>query len=232
MRIRHILVIAMAMIGVSAMAQTEELNVVFNRPGYANGTGVLSKKSLAFETGIGFGEDKSFMINTSTLRYGLLNRLEVLGTITFTKGDGMSDLGLGAEFQLLDEETSPISVSVQGRYVSDLGNSSRAGVFSLNLGRSINDVFSLTANYGYDVNKDWDNCHHAILNASFGINDKLGVFGEFIEDIVVKGDNYSNLNFGVNYMLNERMQVDCSYARHLDQYHSWDVEIGFAWLIK
>lgn len=220
------------MIGVSAMAQTEELNVVFNRPGYANGTGVLSKKSLAFETGIGFGEDKSFMINTSTLRYGLLNRLEVLGTITFTKGDGMSDLGLGAEFQLLDEETSPISVSVQGRYVSDLGNSSRAGVFSLNLGRSINDVFSLTANYGFDVYDGGSKVHTAILNASVSINEKLGVFGEYIGNFQYACHELHNFNLGANYMLNERMQVDCSYARHLDQYHSWDVEIGFAWLIK
>lgn len=215
-----------------------------DRPGVSTGVGVVEKGVIQWEQGVAYEEsngDNTFTYSNTLLRYGLFNNMEIrLGGDGFVSGgrDYFSGLSLGTKIGLYEGRGAIPAISVLAQFTIPHTASEEVDVehlapsFYLLFENPITDWF----NIGYNVGAEWDGSRSkpatfVALCLGFSLCDKLGCFVESYNYFDV--NNKYGLDFGFNYQVAERLQLDIAANLDLKQPSSdWGMSLGVAWQIN
>ena len=227
----------------------QEVEFTADRPGASTGPSVVSKGVIQWEQGVqydGDGAKGSFTFSNTLFRYGLFDGVELR-----LSGDAFSydsfgrwesaflGIGIGTKIHCCDELGSLPAISVLADFqIPGTGTEGFAAEYftpSLYLlfENSLSDKLSL----GYNVGAEWDGVSLSpatflAVGLGYAINDDLGCFVESY-NYLAKGGNAYCADFGLNYMVARKVQVDV--AANLDLCNPsqcWAVSFGAAWQIK
>lgn len=240
--------IALLPLLVAGYGQSESLELTFtpDRPGVATGTSVVAHRAWQWESGLqcdySYGW-KSHLLPTTMLRWGVLKgaelRLQYDGTLSETDGWGYhaGPLTLGTKVALLRESATMPAMSLMVNVAFPLakGEEVAPSVYLL----ADKDVASWL-NVGLNVGAEWSTFFSTAPSLflaacfGFGITDNLGAFAESYNYIHFSRETTAeyNADFGFNYMLSPRVQLDIYSSLNLSN-PSGSANIGFgvAWLI-
>lgn len=234
-----------AFVGVSA----QEVEFTADRPGASTGPSVVSKGVIQWEQGVqydGDGAKGSFTFSNTLLRYGLFDGVELrLSGDAFCYDafgswkSAFSGLGIGAKIRCCDEQGAIPAVAVLADFqIPSTGTKGFAAEyftpsFYLLFENTLSDKLSL----GYNVGAEWDGLTPSpatflAVGLGYSVTEDLGCFVESY-NYLAKGGNAYCADFGLNYMLARKVQVDV--AANLDLCNpaqSWSVSLGVAWQIN
>ena len=219
------------------IAQEEIPELITDRPDQTESAAVVPIKSLQIETGFivennetsSFSQ-KSFAYNTSLLRYGLLNNVELRLGLEFL-GDrednkntdirnsisGLSPLSVGFKIKIMDEKgCSPEIAFLGGMNLPFMADDNyKPSYSSANMrfafAHTLSDRFSL----GYNIGAEWDGetanpAYFYSVALGVGITNNLGMFVESYGLLPEVGVGENLIDVGFTYLLAPNIQFDIS----------------------
>ena len=216
-----------------------------DRPGASTGPSVVNRGVFQWEQGMqydGDGHEGSYTFSNTLLRYGLFDGVEVrLGGDAFlTDGDiYFSGLTFGTKIGLYEGKGGVPAISLMANLA--IPGTASAGCDVDHLAPSLYLLFenalSDRLSLGYNVGVEWNGytakpSAFVALCLGASLTDRLGCFVESYNNLWGEEDNFYGADFGLNYMVGERVQLDLSAALDVcDPAHCWAVSFGVAWQI-
>jgi len=215
-----------------------------DRPDQTEASNLVPRGFLQIETGAfyeslevnGF-KSKATTYNTTLLRYGLLDNLELRVGFDFTevRGElggvklnnrlsGFSPLLLGVKIGIAEEngafpEIAFIGhVNVPGFASTDFKTKSTGTDFRFSLAHTLSEKSSL----GYNIGMAWDGdittaIYLYTLAYGYSFTDKIGGYAELYGNLY-EDSNFDHLwNVGLTYLLNDNIQLDISGGTGITQ---------------
>ncbi|MCE2928207.1 MAG: transporter [Candidatus Caenarcaniphilales bacterium] len=232
----------------------------FERGGASTVPGIVEKGQLNLEGGLfnyadEFGGDGSygFAIGASKIRYGIHERFELratnAGLIINDSLAGFDNLGLGFKLALLEEEHGlmPVVNIVTDFQIpigrEELRNPGFDHTYLLSMSHSIAGKLSTAANLGlgFVANEAADGHNYTsvnvpyVLNFSYAVNDKLGVFTDTYGSWGLTGGTSDPVSqdLGFAYVINDNFIVDASLNMGLNESApDFGIDTGFAVRLK
>ena len=227
----------------------QEVEFTADRPGASTGPSVVSKGVIQWEQGVhydGDGAKGCYTFSNTLFRYGLFEGVELrLGGDAFSYDFGgswksaFSGISIGTKIHCCDELGAVPAISVLADFqIPGTGTNDFAAEYftpSLYLlfENSLTDKLSL----GYNVGAEWEGeslspATFLAVGLGYAINEDLGCFVESY-NYLAKGGNAYCADFGLNYMVARKVQIDV--AANLDLCNPsqcWAVSFGVAWQIN
>lgn len=248
---KRLLIFALSTLFAYSVGAQEQAEFTADRPGASTGPSVVGHHVIQLEQGVQYDGDGGagvFTFSNTLLRYGLFERMELrLGGDGFIyKPEGaskfkpaFSGLSLGTKIACYEGKGAIPAISVLANftlpYTASKGFESEHLAPSLYLlfENPVNDWFSV----GYNVGAEWDGSQAApttfvALCLGFNATERLGCFAESY-NYFSNGGNIYAVDFGLNYMVARRLQLDL--AANLDLCNpaqSWAISFGVAWQIN
>jgi hypothetical protein len=229
---------------VSLLAQDEAAELVTDRPDQTESSSVVPHKSLQIETGFIWENDesdlykqKTFVYNSTLLRYGLLERMELrLGlaylseeikikdTDTVNTISGFSPMYAGFKIYILEENGWIPEIAFLGGLVipvtahKDFKAPYSAPTMRFAFSHTLSDRFSL----GYNLGAEWYG-ETAIpeyfysLALGIAITDKFGTYLEVFGFLPEEGKASHLLDGGFTYLVLPNLQLDISGGLGLNE---------------
>lgn len=224
-----------------AFAQYSE-TISSGRPGQAISPFAVGKYVFQTQTGVDFyntdvkgSKGVNSYVPNSFFRYGVTERFEINSGLayTFYKGtEELTGLSIGTRINLYNGEGKlpPMGLQVSFNLPTNTEVSSKVLPQALFIfGDSLTDKLGYTVNIGSSVDEKFSATGIYVLNFSYSLNDKVGLFvepyGTFTEkDFVIKVDG------GVSYLVNSNFQLDflAGYGKN-DDVSEFMVGAGFSW---
>lgn len=213
-----------------------------DRPDQTEGTYVLNKGFAQIESGWTFDSDLG-SLNT-LLRIGSFKGVELrLNTnlisvrsfdeIDNPPGTKLSNLEIGAKFNLLNKISSSTKVSLLTHLSLGVGDYNNEGIlsrllFSHDLSKSVQVAYNLGYNKYFENNSE--SSSHGIFVYSLVLSKSFGPVGTFIEIFGENGSNQtqSNWDLGLTYLIKDNLQADISYGKGINNQLSY-LSVGAAW---
>ncbi len=248
--------IILLILGITGTLSAQEDPIFTDRPNVTDAVAVLPKG--VFQVEVGYLNDKTTFdvgsITFSTMpnlsfKYGLSESIElrvltnyaarkIKNDVNTVKATGFTALTLSPKFALLDQlgaipKTSFVAnftlpdVGAEEFRIVELNYGFRA-LFEYNFGK-----VTWTNSFGNDW-LDFDNTQFTITTVlGLSVTDKLGSFVEFY-NISSTGSNTFDMDFGLTYLLSNKIQLDAIYGFNLyNREPSIDSRtifgFGFAW---
>ncbi len=216
-------------------AQDNYPGLVTDRPDQTESAVVVPLHSLQIETGFVREVNKmgevsyiDYAYNSTLLRYGLLNMLELrlgmeyLGSRVeelhaINRDNGFGALTTGLKYQLMDEEGLKPGLAFLGNLDLPFTASEEfksdhlvAGV-RVALSQSLSDRFSV----GYNLGTEWDGNSDAAawfysVSLGIGLTEKLGMFAESYGLLLKNMDDNHLLDAGFTFLILPNLQADLS----------------------
>ena len=229
----------------------QEVEFTADRPGASTGPATVAHKVVQLEQGVQYDGDGGagvFTFSNTLLRYGLFDGVELrLGGDGFAyKPEGalqyspaFSGLSVGTKIKCFDGEGVIPAVSVLADF--SIPRTATGGFGVDNLAPSLYLLFENPVNewlsIGYNVGAEWDGAQpapttFAALCLGFSATERLGCFVESYNYFSKFGNVYA-VDWGLNYMVTERVQLD--FAANFDLCNptqAWAVSFGVAWQIN
>jgi len=214
---------------------------------------VVPRKSLQIETGFvmeknqtELSEEKLFAYNTSLLRYGLLDNLELrlgleyLGEKASIKNidttynfSGLSPIYMGLKIKITEEEGWKPEIAFLGGMVFPFTADAHfrpkysAANMRLSLSHTLSDRFSI----GYNIGAEWDGeipapAYFYSVALRIGLTDKFGMYVEGFGLLPEEGDSQHQFDAGFTYLVLPNFQLDISGGIGLNDY-AMDNFLGF-----
>lgn len=190
-----------------AVAQYSE-TISSGRPGQAIGSTSVGKNVFQIQAGVDFLEVSNVFTPNSFFRYGVSEKVEINSGVGYSFMNGNSELSsfnLGAHINLYDKDNLP-SMGLQVSFGMPVDNLEFGTQVLFVLADNFTDKLSWTVNLGSNVDNNFNTNGIYVLNLSYAISDKIGVFIEPYGTI----DNDFHLNFdaGISYLVNNDLQLD------------------------
>lgn len=238
------------------MLAQEEVKFSADRPGAATGVGVVDFKGVMWETGFQYdymGGAHGIVLPTTMLRFGITRfaelRVEYDGTLGSTDAKTweyeVQPLIVGMKMKIFEGSEQHKWIPATSLLLNLAVPCTKTLAESMKLAPSAyllfqNDVTDWF-NIGYNIGVEWDGVStlpstFVAVCLGFNITDDLGAFVESYNYITGYGKNLAgeaNMDFGFNYMVHPRVQLDIYGAFNCqDPASSANVGLGVAWLIK
>ncbi len=220
------ILIVLFFLGVKLFAQYSE-TIYAGRPGQAMGVKTIGKNVFQIESGIDyFG--KKFISNT-TFRYGFLEKFEVNSGIAYNFSDkNISAFSVGTRINLYNADDFPVCVQVS--YNIPIENLQSSGYVVFATSKSLTDKLDLGLNLGTTISENINANALYIINLSYSVNDKIGVF---IESYGTISNNFEmNFDTGISYLLNNDLQLDFFTGYGLNNKNGLLLSLGVSWRTK
>lgn len=199
-----------------------------------------------------FGFRSNFLSETTTLRVGLLPKIELNTTIFWSgskyktdstdysaliHGFPSPDIGLRIEllqgdgwkpdvgFQANMRPSSSRGTYQQGKWGSSLILSTRNKLFGGNY--SLNTNWSMAWPGSFITSGPF---YRYAVNFGFPLSSKISGFVEVYGNLVNNFDY--NVDAGFSYLITNDLMIDISGGHNLAEYSTWFVEAGFSWKIN
>ena len=199
-----------------------------DRPDQTEASSVVPKKFLQIETGAFYEElqnVKSTTYNTTLLRYGLLDNLELrlgfdntsIKVNSNTIASGFSPLLLGVKIGITEEKGALPEIAFIGHVnmpffaSNDFDTKSTGTDFRFSLSHTLNERSSL----GYNIGMAWDGdvttaSYIYTIAYGYSISDKVGAYLELYGDIP-ENSSFNHLwDAGLTYLVSDNIQLDVS----------------------
>ena len=238
----NIIILFALLIAINGSAQDEiqkkDYGIIStDRPDQTEASNLVPKKFLQIETGVFYEtlEVNSFKnevttFNTTLLRYGLLDNLELRlgfdfteissefnGRILNNKLSGFSPLLVGVKIGVSEEKGMLPEIAFIGHInipsfaSTDFKTKSTSTDFRVSLSHTLSEKSSL----GYNIGMAWDGditTAYYIYTLSYGysISDKIGTYFELYGDMP-EDSSFNHLwDAGLTYLLSDNVQLDIS----------------------
>lgn len=241
-------IFAVSILTAFSVSAQEQAEFTADRPGASTGPSVVGHKVIQLEQGVqydGDGGKGQFTFSSTLLRYGLFENMELRlggdGLIHYENGwkPAFSGLSIGTKIKCYEGKGAIPAISVLADfaipYTASKGFETEHFAPSLYLlfDNPINDWFSI----GYNVGAEWNGSTPAptafvAVCLGFSVTERLGCFAESYNYFNKLGNIYA-VDFGLNYMVARRVQLDL--AANLDLLHpkqAWAISFGVAWQIN
>ncbi|HKM93858.1 MAG TPA: transporter [Prolixibacteraceae bacterium] len=236
-------IIILVILGLNLSAQ----EMVTDRPDQTESSSTIPKNSIQIEMGVLLGNDnegssRQLLAPTTLIRYGLTKGIELrLGeNIEFnnTKNNpeyvfGVSDLELGAKFQLLKNENINTEIAFLTHLIVPVGSNNltigQLGVVNIvAFSHQLNAFMELGYNLGYNYfgAGNGDFTYSSALGIS--ITDKIGTYIEIYGELLEINNFVANFDSGITYLIKPNFQLDLSFGLGLNQKTNY-VALGFSW---
>ena len=229
---KYILYLIIVLFPIRSIAQEVE-DIVTDRPDETESATLITKGYLQVETGFFYEElkensflEKTWAYNTSLLRYGLLENLELrLGLDVIDKveisddflmepGTGLSPLLLGVKVGITEEKGVLPKMALLGHlYLPFTAKKAyRPESTGVDFRFAFNHEFT-NSNLSYNLGaKWWDDAPHAtyIYTMAYGydLTEKLGVLVELYGDLPEKDGPSHHWDGGFTYLVTKNFQLD------------------------
>ena len=241
-------IFAVSILTAFSVSAQEQAEFTADRPGASTGPSVVGHKVIQLEQGVQYDGDGSkgqFTFSSTLLRYGLFENMELRlggdGLIHYENGwkPAFSGLSIGTKIKCYEGKGAIPAISVLADfaipYTASKGFETEHFAPSLYLlfDNPVNDWFSI----GYNVGAEWNGSTPAptafvAVCLGFSATERLGCFAESYNYFNKLGNIYA-VDFGLNYMVARRIQLDL--AANLDLLHpkqAWSISFGVAWQIN
>lgn len=240
-------------------AQEKIPDLVTDRPDQTESSTTVPLKYFQLETGFfmeindrGLFREEAFAYNTSLLRYGLLENLELrlgieyLGERTKThisdssySISGFSPLYTGFKLKIEEENGWKPEIAFLGGLVLPFtaGNDFRPEYTAANIRFSFSHTLSDRISLGYNLGAEWDGDsaipgYFYSLALGVGLTERLGAFGESYGLIKENGYKEHMLDAGFTYLLSQNFQLDISGGIGLNENATdYFISFGFSYRI-
>lgn len=214
-----------------AQTEIEKKNygtITTDRPDQTESSSTVPKKVLQIETGAFYEElnkVKSITYNTTLLRYGLLNNLELrLGFNNTavklnanTLANGFSPLLLGVKIAVTEEKGALPEIAFIGHInlpffaSNDFETKSTGTDFRFSLSHTLTKKSSL----GYNLGMAWDGdittaSYVYTIAYGYSFTDKLGTYIELYGDLPENSSFNHKWDVGLIYLISDNIQFDIS----------------------
>jgi len=234
---KYITLILLLLLDVSAIAQEEQPELITDRPDQTESAAIVPRHALQVETGFLLENDandlfstRSFTYNTTLLRFGLLNNLELRAGMDYFRASttlnntsisstisGISPLYTGFKIKITEaQEWFPQVAFLGGLVLPFTANSDRKPNYTAaNIRFAFSHALSNRFSLGYNLGAEWDGdspvpgyFYSAALG--FAVTDRLGAFFESYGLIPETGDAEHLMDTGLTYLLLPTLQLDVS----------------------
>lgn len=231
------LILAFIAFSVILKAQDEIPELITDRPDQTESSAVVPHKSLQIETGFvletnetDFLEQRSFVYNTTLLRYGLLGNFElrlsmdylgeelsIKNTDTTNTFSGLGPIYAGFKVKIADEDGWKPEIAFLGGLVLPFNANDNfkpehsAANIRFSFAHTLSDRLSL----GYNLGAEWDGetavpGYFYSLALGIGLTDKLGMFAEGFGLIPEEGNSEHLFDAGFTFLVLPNFQLDIS----------------------
>jgi len=234
---KRILLFLCMISSIAALAQEAIPALVTDRPDQTESSSVVPLKSLQIETGFlleneenTFREIRSFAYNTTLIRYGLLERLELrigleyLGdrsvmklTGNETSISGFSPLYTGFKIKVTEESGILPEIAFLGGLVLPFtaNQNYETNYAAVNMRFSMSHTLSDRFSIGYNLGVETDGIssvpsYYYSFVTGFSVTGKIGTFVESYGFIPETGNAEHLLDAGITYLLLPTLQLDFS----------------------
>ena len=241
----------------AAQAQeSEKAELITDRPDQTESAAVVPVGSLQFETGFQYeslsndSEDtKNTTFNTSLLRYGLLDNLELRliwnieeSEITGknplfgndkVKASGFAPMGLGFKVAIAEEKGwRPKIGFLTHVYIPFTASKElKPEGSAMDTRIAFEHTLSERLSFGYNFGTNWaagEDMGYAYTAAlGYGITDKLGMYAEFYGVMVENGHPDHLFDAGFTYLITDLFQWDLSGGTGINSDQDYFVSTGF-----
>ncbi|MCF8381543.1 MAG: transporter [Bacteroidales bacterium] len=240
--------------------------LITDRPDQTESSATVPKGSLQWESGFWIEKDaksliyndfqiNSMGINSSLLRYGILNNIELrlggnivnthllfnrMGLLeTVSQTTDLEPIYTGIKFYILEESGFIPELAIMGHVgipkLSTLDNADFASDLTLAGSYSISESIG----FGFNIGSHWSgngiNYQDWFYSAVIGIGhgEKLSSFWEIYSwDFELLGSKDLRVDAGITYLLRSNFQLDFSGGLGLSEYNpDYFVSCGFSWRI-
>lgn len=246
---KNILFLAVFLFPILLFGQFGE-SIRTGRPGQAIGAFSLGQRVFQLQTGYTYNniEDEENQlkssIQSSVLRLGITERFEFSGVINWQSDKvindafqgylgGISNTQIGGRLNLSKNKGWLPTICIQGRLLlkaqSEPYQRAKLGSrFVLATGNKISDKLSVGTNWGITwKGNGQDPTASYVLNLSYSLNDKLGMFTEIYGQL---NDFNSSFDTGLSYLINNNFQLDVSTGwQGQNATSNWFIDFGFSW---
>ena len=145
----------------------------------------------------------------------------------------LSDLEIGAKFNLLNKTSSSTKVSLLTHLALGVGDYNNEGILSrLLFSHDLSESVQLAYNLGYNkyFKNNSEGSSPGIFVYSLVLSKSFGPVGTFIEIFGENGSNQSQSNWdlGLTYLIKDNLQADISYGKGINNQLSY-LSVGAAW---
>lgn len=197
----------------NAIAQVESINT--DRPDQSDGIYTIPKNTFQLENGITIA--KQTVINNLMLRYGLTPSTEIrllLNAGKEFKNKGLLPISLSFKQRIIEQKKIIPAMTLVG-YIAfeQLANKDFKGnklPFEIKMAfeNEINNKFSIGYNLG--ISNQLKNLNLSVA-IGYNITDKISTFIEYFSTLSKNGNEH-NIDAGIMYVINPKLQVDIAYA--------------------
>ncbi|MBN2812611.1 MAG: transporter [Bacteroidales bacterium] len=234
---RNLLILVLLTFSFIVKAQDEIPELITDRPDQTESSAVVPHKSLQIETGFvmennetDLTKQKLFAYNTSLLRYGLFDNLElrlglaylgekvsIKNTDTTNTFSGLSPIYTGFKVKIANEDGWKPEIALLCGMVlpftahDDFKPEYSAANIRLAFSHTLSDKFSI----GYNLGAEWDGetavpGYFYAVALGIGLTDKIGMFLEGFGLLPEDGDSEQLFDAGFTYLVLPNFQLDVS----------------------
>ncbi len=235
------------------VVQAKAVELVTDRPDQTESASIVPANSLQIESGflleqvsINSINERNILLPTTLFRYGLFDRIELRVLNQFESYSlkysgfsctsyGFSDIEIGLKVQLLSSESATTEIALLSHVVLPTGsegftNDKYGSISKLAIAHSISENVGVGYNIGYDYFGDGNGNLTYSLAIGFVITSNLGLFIETYGEYSDMDENFSNIDTGMTYLLEDNLQLDFSFGTGLNHDMNY-MSFGFSWLI-
>ncbi len=224
-RIFTILLLFLGLLNISAQ-YSETINA--GRPGQAMGTKAIGKNMFQIETGVDYLQEGKITTPNTVLKYGISDRIDIntaLGYSFSTNFSQLSTLSIGTFINLYNSEKLPIGMQLS--YNIPVKNLINSGSVIFSTSTSLAKNLNLGLNLGTQFGEGIDANALYVVNLSYSVNDKVGVF---VEPYGTISNNFEiNFDTGISYLINKDLQLDFLGGYGLNNENGLMLSVGFSW---
>lgn len=226
----------------TAMSGQYNKTISSGRPGQAISAFAVGKYVFQTQTGIDFYNTKAkglkgvnSYVPNSFFRYGVTERFELNSGLAYTFSDGVEELtslSIGTRINLYkgSDKIPPMGLQVSFNLPTNSDVSSKILPQALFIfGDSLTDKLGYTVNLGSSFDEEFDATGIYVLNFSYSLNDKVGLFIEPYGTFTKKSF-FIKFDGGISYLVNNNFQLDflTGYGKNYNV-NEFMVGAGFSW---
>ncbi len=219
--------------------------IVTDRPDQTESSTTIPANSFQIEAGILSGGDeteKLWLAPTILFRYGITKGVELrlVEQLTGVRDKaasadhfGLSDVEVGAKFQLLKQENVNSEIAFISHLLiptgpAELSNSRFGSINKFALSHSLNKRIGVGYNLGYNYLGADNGTLTWSLAFGADLSEKLGLYLETYGEAVDFAEWYHNFDTGITWLIRENLQLDISYGTGLNQVMNY-FSLGCSW---